>query len=139
MSYANGNGAARPVVVVRGRSLALRTKLTKTERALLAADVYDGTKRYQPTRRELAVLFGVSGNMIDRARRLTAEQRQLITNGWVSSLAYFDPWPRPLALPKPAPTVEINSIIDDETIRTMTAAAGVDRVVDIAAALEAAQ
>jgi hypothetical protein len=75
MSNSNGNGAARPVVV-RGAGLAHRTKLSKSMRAVIAADIFDGIKCHQPTRRELTMLLDVSGNMIDRARRLSPAARQ---------------------------------------------------------------
>jgi hypothetical protein len=134
MSYANGNGAARPVIVVRGRSLAHRTKLSKQQRAVIAADIFDGAKQYQQTRRELTLLLGVSGAMIDRARRLTAEQRQRVASGLVS-LAHFDKSPRPLALPKPGN----GTAIDDKTLFDVIAAAGIDRVLSIAANVDQAR
>jgi len=49
----NGNRSARPVV--RGASIAHRRKLTKSQRAVLAADILDGRRIYQPTRVDLAL------------------------------------------------------------------------------------
>jgi hypothetical protein len=69
MTSKNGTGAARPATVERGASHAHR-KLTKRERACFAAAIYDGRIVYQPTRQELAQIFGISTPLIDAARQL---------------------------------------------------------------------
>ena len=82
----NGNRSARPVV--RGASIAHRRKLTKSQRAVLAADILDGRRIYQPTRVDLATLIGVSAPMIVEAQKLSPAARAMITNG-VATLASF--------------------------------------------------
>jgi hypothetical protein len=133
MTYSNGNGAARPAGVVSGRSLAHRTKLSKSQRAVIAADIFDDIKRHKPTRRELTMLLGVSGSMIDRARRLSPAARHAIMSGSVT-LGYYAQPARPLALPKPG-----NGPIDDKTLFDVIATAGVDRVLSIAANVDQAR
>jgi hypothetical protein len=85
--YLNGNRAARPVVA-RGVSLAHQTKLSKSQRAVLAADILDGRRVYQPTRVELATLVGVSAPMIVKAQSLSPAARAMIAKG-LATLSNF--------------------------------------------------
>jgi hypothetical protein len=87
--YLNGNMVARPAVE-RGVSLAHRTKLTKSQRAALAAEILDGRRIYQPTRVDLATLMDVSAPMIVAAQRLSPAARQMIIKG-VAALSDFAP------------------------------------------------
>ena len=62
----NGNGGATATPrVIRGASV-VHQALDKRQLACLSADVLEGTADYQPTRKELAQLFGVSGNYMTR-------------------------------------------------------------------------
>jgi hypothetical protein len=70
MSNSNGNGAARPVE----RGASRRRKRSKSQRAVIAADIFEGRRSYQPNRRELSAIFDVSTVMIDIARK-AARQR----------------------------------------------------------------
>src|SRR5205809_5705270 len=69
----NGNGTARPPV--RGASLVHR-KLTKSQLAVLVANIDDGVYPYQPTQSELAKALGVSVPMVQLAKRLSPLARQ---------------------------------------------------------------
>jgi hypothetical protein len=69
------NGDARTLRVVRGVSLAHR-RLNAYQRAVIAADILDGRVVYQPTEQELARSLKVSVPYIERARRLTPDQRR---------------------------------------------------------------
>jgi hypothetical protein len=111
--------------------MAHRTKLSKSQRAVVAANIDDGIAAYQPTRVELAKIIGVSLPMIQRAKRLSPLARQQVMSGLVK-LGFFDRQ-KMRALPKPAPAN------DDEALRDIIRRCGVNHVVDIAAAIEAAQ
>jgi hypothetical protein len=94
--YKTRNGHTR-LVVERGVSLAHRSKLNKSQRAVLGADIFDGLKRYQPTQTDLATLLGVSTTMIVNARRLSPAARQQIMNGLVT-LAHYAAQPASITL-----------------------------------------
>jgi hypothetical protein len=119
--------------VERGASLAQR-KLTKSQRAAMAADVFDGRTVYQPTRRELSGIFGVSSGYIDRARQLSLEKRQVVVEGR-AGLARFNPPAHRPAMPK----LGNGTSIDDKMLFDVIAAAGVDRVLGIAANVDQAR
>jgi hypothetical protein len=129
----NGNGHASPKVE-RGASLAQR-KLTKSQRAALAANVFDGRTTYQPTRRELSGIFGVSGGYIDRARQLPPEKRQVVIEGRASLSRFNSSARRPLR-PKPHNGA---TTVDDATLTAMVRVAGIERVLSIASAVEREQ
>ena len=88
-SYPTNNQTARPVA--RGVSLAHQTKLSKSQRAVIAADIFDGIRRYQPTQCDLATLLGISTTMIVSARRLSPAARQQIMAGLVTLAHYAVP------------------------------------------------
>ena len=138
----NGNGAARPTV--SGRSMAHR--LSASQRAVLVANIDDGIVSYQPTQAALAKDFGVSVPMVQKAKRLSPLARQHVLSGEVTVGFYAKQAPRP-ALPK-SDGVEITDIkvidvavlaANDAIIREIITVRGVDAVIDIAAAIEAAQ
>jgi hypothetical protein len=83
---------------MRGASLVHRSKLTKSQRAVIVANIDDGIIAYQPTQTELAKMLGVSLPMVQRAKRLSPLARQQVMKGMLT-LGYFS-WMR--ALPKPA-------------------------------------
>jgi hypothetical protein len=89
----NGNGSAR-IRVERGISLAHQTRLSKSQRAVIAADILDGARLYQPTRVDLVGLLNVSVSMIDQAQRLSPAARTRIANG-KATLATFKEHPAP--------------------------------------------
>ena len=133
MNSSNGNGAARPVV--RGVSLVHRSKLTKSQRAVIVANVDDGIIDYRLTQTELAKNLNVSLPMVQQAKRLSPLARQRVMSGSVT-LGYYARHAR--ALPRPAPVIA-TSMNDDETLLAIIHRCGVNHVVDIAAAVEAAQ
>jgi hypothetical protein len=128
-AFRNGNGHATQKVE-RGAGLALR-KLSKSQRAVRAANVYDGIAIFQPTRRQLAAAFGVSEIYIDRARRLPPEKRHAIAEGryGLSRL-------NPTARPKPGNGA---AIVDDVTLTAMVRAVGIEKTLSIASAVEREQ
>jgi hypothetical protein len=128
--YKKGNGHARPVVE-RGASLAHRSKLTKSQRAVLGADIFDGVRRYQPTQTDLATLLGISTTMIVSARRLSPAARQQIMTGLATLGHYAGRVPKPAIIKRVAAS--------DDLLRKIIATRGDDHVVDIAAAMEAAE
>ena len=93
-SSANGNGSAR-FRVARGVSLAHQTRLSKSQRAVIAADILDGFRRYLPTRVDLVGLLNVSVSMIAQAQCLSPAARDRIANG-KATLATFKT-PKPIA------------------------------------------
>ena len=125
-SNGNGNGSASPVPVVRGRSVAQRKKLTASQRAVLAAKVFDGTAAYEPTQTEMARSFGVSVPMIGAAKKLTPLAQQAVLGGKVR-IGHF-------AKPK---LVDLQK--DDSVLRVLIQRHGVNHIVDVAAAMEAAE
>jgi hypothetical protein len=80
---------------------------------------------YQPTQSELAKALGVSLPMVQLAKRLSPLARQAVMGGKVKLGHYA----RPAA----------KSGNDDEALLKIIARRGVNHVVDIAAAVEAAQ
>ncbi len=140
---ANDNGAARPSVL-RGVSVAMRKTLNKSQLAVLAADVLDGVRSYQPTRADTPKLFRVSVVTVDRARRLSPAARTTIMKG-AATLASYEPSPSPAKANGNGHHRVQNGnghgpatqSIDDQTIRNIIAAAGgIDRLFDRACALD---
>jgi hypothetical protein len=77
---------------MRGASLVHR-KLTKSQRAVIVANIDDGLMAHQPSQSELAKLLGVSLPMVQRAKRLSPLARQQVMSGKVT-LGHFKPKPR---------------------------------------------
>jgi hypothetical protein len=121
-------------------------RLSASQRAVLVANIDDGIVSYQPTQAALAKDFGVSVPMVQKAKRLSPLARQHVLSGEVTVGFYAKQAPRP-ALPK-SDGVEITDIkvidvavlaANDAIIREIITVRGVDAVIDIAAAIEAAQ
>jgi hypothetical protein len=85
--YNNGHRRA-----ISGAGLAqLRRRMSAAERACLAADIVDGRVVLQGlTVKAIAALVGVNQGYVDRALRLTPEQREQVRHG-----------DRPLVSPRP--------------------------------------
>jgi hypothetical protein len=130
MLTGNGNGTASPQVE-RGASLAHR-KSSKPQRAVAAANIYDGLTVYQPTQRELAGIYGVSVSLINRARQLSPERRKAIVQGRIG----LPPLPATrLALPAPKHVEKMGEADLVNLVRRI----GVNRVLEAAVAVEAAE
>jgi hypothetical protein len=134
MIYSNGAGTAIPETptVITGASLVHR-HLNKRQRAVLAANVVDGLARFVPTNRQVADIFGVSQGYIDAARRLSPDKRKAILSGR-DSTSFVDllNGHRQLALPSPQP------VIDDARLIDVIRAAGIERTLAAAVAVERA-
>jgi hypothetical protein len=91
-SSVNGNGSAR-FRVERGVSLAHQTRLTKSQRAVIAANILDGVRLYQPTRVDLVGLLNVSVSMIAQAQCLSPAARDRIANGKATLATFKTPKP----------------------------------------------
>src|SRR5262249_44913969 len=105
-----------------------RRRMSAAERACLAADIVDGRVVLQGlTVKAIAALVGVNVGYVDRALRLTPEQRTEACRG-----------DRPLVAPRargPAPPIDWNAIGDDmlvEAIRRI----GIDRTLNAAIAAD---
>ena len=123
LQYANGYRRA-----ITGASLAQRRRrMSAAERACLAADIIDGRVILQGlTAKAIAALVGVNVGYVDRALRLTPEQRAEVCRG-----------DRPLVLPRapaPASHIDWNAINDDDLVEAVRRI-GIDRA--LAAAVEA--
>jgi hypothetical protein len=127
----NGNVHATPLRVERAAGLALR-KLTKSQRAVRAANTYDGIAVVQPTRSQLALMFGVSHGYIDRARKLSPEKRQAVLAGRIGLSRITPPTRRPKS-------GNGSAAINDDTLTDMVRAAGIEKVLAIAATVEREQ
>jgi hypothetical protein len=124
----NGNGTKRSRVE-RGVSLAHRRD-SKSQRAAKAAEVYDGGT-YQPTLRELSILYGVSMSTIHRARQLSPEMRHAVAVGRAKL-----PLPtRQLTLALPESTG--NGKMDDVLFKIVRRV-GIEKMLSVAAAVQAA-
>jgi hypothetical protein len=124
-SYSTGAQTARPVA--RGVSLAHQTKLTKSQRAVIAANIFDGLFAYQPSQVELAKLLGVSAPMVVKARRLSPAAREQIAAG-KATLATFK---AKLTIKRMADSADL--------LRQLRASRRGGHVVDLLAAMEAAE
>src|SRR5262249_16382766 len=108
---------------ITGASLAQRRwRMSAAERACLAADIVDGRVVLQGlTVKAIAALVGVNVGYVDRALRLTPEQRAEVCRG-----------DRPLLAPRPhadAPAFNWNAVGDEmlvEAIRRI----GIDRALN---------
>jgi hypothetical protein len=102
----NGNGGVVTILppatkVIRGVSLVHR-ELSKTQLAVLGANIEDGLTRYVQTNQEVAASLGVSQTYINAARRLPLERREAILKGWdTTSIAELLNPPRQVSLRGP--------------------------------------
>jgi len=122
----NGNGRAEihppAPKVIDGRALAHRD-LTKRQRAVLAANIYDGWARINPTQRQVADMCGVSLSYVRIALALHPDVR-----------APANMRPRPRVSAK-----VVNLAVTDSDLVKAIRAIGVNRVLDAAVAAEAAE
>jgi hypothetical protein len=123
----NGNGKAVTLLpptpkVMDGRSLAHR-QYTKRQRACLAANLYDGLMRLNPTQRQAADLYGVSLAYVRLALALHPDVR-----------VPANVRPRPRVSAK-----VVNPTITDIELVKAIRAIGVNRVLDAAVVAEAAE
>jgi hypothetical protein len=137
----NGNGGAVTILpptpkVITGQSLAHR-ELDKRQRAVLAADMFDGTVPFRPTQAQSALICGVSVTYVTAARKLSPGERSAILQGYdVTRFADLLRPPRQLSLAMPVlPTVKV---LPDSVLENLIRSAGIERVLDIAAAVERA-
>jgi hypothetical protein len=142
LTYTNGNGAAIPSITktITGASLAHR-RLDKRQRAILAADVFDGLVRFTPTQAQLAQAFGVSVPYIELARRLSPEKRAAILDGQdpVSFAALLNPPQRVCAgcgVSLAGPVIPNMRVITDADLEQMIRAVGLERALAVAVQVE---
>src|SRR5262245_45873341 len=112
----NGVGIASPIKVITGQSLVHR-KLTKQQRAVLAASVIDGLARFEPTVKQVAENFGVSLAYINVARGLSPLKRAAILAGWDQSTSFAELLRhQPVLL---APKAENGNGVDDTVLENI--------------------
>jgi hypothetical protein len=135
----NGNGSAATILpptktVITGVSLVHR-RLTKAQRAVLAANVIDGLARYVPTNQRVYADFGMSQPYVDIARRLTPQRREAILRGWdQTSFAELMNPPRQLSLAGPlTPNMKV---VTDADLEQMIRAVGLERALAVACTVE---
>jgi len=124
LQYTNGTRRA-----ITGAGLAqLRRRMSAAERACLAADIVDGRVVLQGlTVKAVAALVGVNVGYVDRALRLTPQQRAEVCDG-----------DRPLVSPRPsadAPAFDWAKI-DDATLVEAVRRIGLERTLDAAIAAD---
>jgi hypothetical protein len=133
----NGNSGAvtilPPTKTLVGRGLAHR-HLDARQRACLAADVLDGTATFTPSAKQIADILNVSAPYVRAARRLPSNKRAAILRGWDSAsfVGLVNP-ARQLRLKLVAPNC---ASITNSYLETVIRAAGVDRVLEAAVAVE---
>ena len=112
LQYTNGHRRA-----ISGASLAqLRRRMSAPERACLGADIIDGRVILQGlTAKAIAALVGVSVGSVDRALRLTPEQREQVKRG-----------DRPLVLPRAYAPTDAGCMSDDMLVEVVRRV-GIDR------------
>jgi hypothetical protein len=124
----HGNGGAVTILpppvkkTVSGYSLAHR-HLTKRERAILAANLFDGQVRLTPTQRQVADMCGVSLTYVRYALALPPDVRV----------------PANVRPPRHVPAKVINSDIADSELVKAIRTIGIERVLEAAVAAEAAE
>lgn len=133
MTNINGNGGATAVRTISGRGLVHR-HLDKRQLACLAADVRADLAIIRHTDRQLADIFGVSVTYIVAAAKLSSEKRKAILKGWdpTSFAELLNPPATVLALPAP------NTPVSDAELAYVIRAAGLDRTLAVAIAVEGA-
>ena len=135
-TYTNGGPKAAtllppiPTQTIVGAGLANR-HLDKRQRAVLAADVLDGTVRLNPSQKQLADIFGVSVVYIAIAQKLSPGKRAAILRGW-DPTSFAELMPRRSAM-LPAPN---GASITNLQLEYVIRAVGVERVLEAAVAVE---
>jgi hypothetical protein len=136
-SYSNGHGTVSilppTTKVITGASLVHR-RLSKTQRAVIAADIIDGSVTFIPTKQQVATACGVSQPYVDAARKLAPGKGEAILRDWdPTTIAELMPRPtRQLQLKLPAP----NSTIPDRYLEMVIKAVGIDRALEAAMVVE---
>jgi hypothetical protein len=126
----NGNGKAvseilpptTPTTTIDGRSLAHRRR-SKRQRACIAANIYDGWVRFNPTQRQAADMCGVSLSYVRYALALPPDVRV----------------PANVRPPRRVPVKAVNSAITDRELVNAIRQIGIDRVLTAAVVAEAAE
>jgi hypothetical protein len=120
--------------VITGVRLVHR-RLSKAQRAVLAADVIDGLARYVPTNQQVCADFGVSQPYVDIARKLTPGRRKAILQGEdKTSFATLMNPPRQLSLA--GPVIPNMRVITDADLEQMIRAVGFERALAVAVQVE---
>ena len=141
----NTNGTN--VRVLSGRSLVHR-KLDARQLACVAANAAEGQTRIDWSVAQLVAALKVSRHYIDLARTLPVERRQAIIDGrdhtsFAAMLKAPEPQLEQLELAFPAPKHSDNgngkSIIDDATLIAVVRNCGIERTLQAAMAVEAAE
>src|SRR5262249_31522870 len=117
LNYTNGHRRA-----ISGAGLAqLRRRMSAAERACLAADIIDGRVILQGlTAKAIATLVGVNLGYVDRALRLTPEQRAEVCRG-----------DRPLVLPQARTSAPVDwAKIGDDMLVEAVRRIGIDRALN---------
>jgi hypothetical protein len=136
-TYTNGSGTAiLPPITTRtitGASLSHR-QLDARQKAVLAADVLNGTVAFSPSQKQLADLLGVSVTYIVAARKLSPSKRTAILKGWdPTSFADLVHSQRQMRLKLLAPNcASITNLQLEHVIR----AVGVERALEAAVQVE---
>jgi hypothetical protein len=135
----NGNGGAVTILppttkVITGVSVAHR-QLDARQLAVLAADVADRLATFIPSQQQLARIFGVSVPYIRAAQKLSPSRRAAILRGEDStSFAELMNPPRQLSLA--GPVIPDMKMIPDTVLENIIRVTGVERVLEIACAVE---
>jgi hypothetical protein len=131
-----GNGATTlisPTKTIAGRGLAHR-HLDSRQRAVLAADVLDGTVQFDLSQTQLATLLGVSVPYIQAARKLSPSKRTGILHGWdLMSFAELVPTQRQLRMKLPMPMC---ASITNHQLQHVIRTVGVERALNAAVEVE---
>jgi hypothetical protein len=126
MYQLNANGAIPRAPLVSARSLVHR-RLSKAERALVGAAILEGDVQLQDLPlRIVSQVVGCSVAYLTAAQRLAPAQRQAVVRGH-----------RPLILPRVVPAPNCASITNSY-LKTVIRAAGVERTLEAACAVESA-
>jgi hypothetical protein len=120
--------------VIRGVSLAHR-ELDAPQLAVLAADVADRLATFLPSQQQLARLFNVSAPYIRAAQKLSPSQRAAILQG-LDPVSFTDLVNPPRQLSLRGPVIPDLKVLPDIVIENMIRAAGTERVLEIACAVE---
>jgi hypothetical protein len=133
MSNMDGNRSA----IGRPRQSALsllRQHLDKRQLAAKLACILEGDVDLVPTTRQLAEWFGVNETYIRVVRAMPPEKRRAIASGelWWINLSALSRAPKIPSLSKPTTTK-----LDDSVLFAMVHEAGVDKILAVAAQVEA--
>jgi hypothetical protein len=135
----NGAGATSPEttrVIITGASLVHR-RLNKRQRAVIGANILDGSVWFQPSQKQLAALLDVSSTYLNIARSLTSEERTAILNGFDSASFSAAPVSKRQLLPLPGfKTINGNGADADHALIQLAREVGPERMLAAAVAAE---